>query len=115
MSNYPIGAKDHPDAPYNEVKYSEKEYTLTISETLSKTVKVKTNKFIEDLMEDNDVDWGDVYIQDHYTPMELIIKMRDFLVDNEPKDKDSRDYKRWKHLIKECSGWNEDECEIIKE
>ena len=44
MDNYPIGA-DTPDAPWNQVENPEKEVEVTISITLSKTVKIKVRDY----------------------------------------------------------------------
>lgn len=44
MDNYPIGA-DTPDAPWNQVENPEREVEVTISITLSKTVKIKVNDY----------------------------------------------------------------------
>lgn len=44
MDNCPIGA-DTPDAPWNQVKNPEREVEVTISITLSKTIKIKVNDY----------------------------------------------------------------------
>ena len=44
MDNYPIGA-DTPDAPWNQVENPEREVEVTISITLSKTVKIKEKDY----------------------------------------------------------------------
>lgn len=44
MDNYPIGA-DTSDAPWNQVENPEREVEVTISITLSKTVKIKVNDY----------------------------------------------------------------------
>lgn len=44
MDNYPIGA-DTPDAPWNQVENPEREVEVTISITLSKTVKIKVKDY----------------------------------------------------------------------
>ena len=40
LDNYPPGAANDPNAPYNQVEPEEREIEVTISITLSKTVKV---------------------------------------------------------------------------
>ena len=44
MDNYPIGT-DTPDAPWNQVENPEREVEVTISITLSKTVKIKVKDY----------------------------------------------------------------------
>ena len=44
MDNYPIGT-DTPDAPWNQVENPEREVEVTISITLSKTVKIKVRDY----------------------------------------------------------------------
>ena len=44
MDNYPIGA-DTSDAPWNQVENPEREIEVTISITLSKTVKIKVKDY----------------------------------------------------------------------
>lgn len=44
MDNYPIGA-DTPDAPWNQIENPEREVEVTISITLSKTVKIKVKDY----------------------------------------------------------------------
>ena len=52
--NYPLGA-DTQDAPWNQVDNSEREIKVTISVSLSKTVKIKVSDYaITDSGKDED-------------------------------------------------------------
>ena len=52
--NYPMGA-DTPDAPWNQVDNPEREIEVTVSVTLSKTVKIKVSDYeITDSGKDED-------------------------------------------------------------
>ena len=52
--NYPMGA-DTPDAPWNQVDNPEREIEVTVSVTLSKTVKIKVSDYeITDSGKDDD-------------------------------------------------------------
>ena len=42
--NYPLGA-DNPDAPWNQEENPEREIEVTVSVTLSKTIKVKVSDY----------------------------------------------------------------------
>lgn len=54
MDNYPLGAANDPRAPYNQCENPEVEVDVTVSITLSKTVKVLVTDY--DLIEDIDED-----------------------------------------------------------
>jgi hypothetical protein len=126
--NYPPMTKSQWDsAPFNEKPIPEKEFEVCITQTLSKTVKVSTNKYLLDEgvdddghrysdVDTSDTNWKEVYKDNHYTPLELIERFRDFLkftlddphgVDLSPKQKE--------RLIEECNDWIEDETEIVEE
>ena len=52
--NYPLGA-DNPDAPWNQKENPEREIEVTVSVTLSKTIKVKVSDYeITDSGKDED-------------------------------------------------------------
>lgn len=52
--NYPLGA-DNPDAPWNQEENPEREIEVTVSVTLSKTIKVKVSDYeITDSGKDED-------------------------------------------------------------
>ena len=52
--NYPLGA-DNPDAPWNQKENPEREIEVTVSVTLSKTVKIKVSDYeITDSGKDED-------------------------------------------------------------
>ena len=98
--SYPPGA-DGPDAPWNEVPVPEKEFEITVSQTLVKTCDVVTDKYIpgpsgvdydsddeggcvaigwNEPDDTSDVDWEQEYAEnDHYTPLELINKFKKHL------------------------------------
>lgn len=45
-SNYPMGAEYDPRAPWNQEEHPDQEIEVTISVTLSKTVKISVNDYI---------------------------------------------------------------------
>lgn len=51
--NYPIGA-DNPDAPWNQRELEPKEVEVTVSITLSKTVKIKVSDYQAEEYKDED-------------------------------------------------------------
>lgn len=94
LSNYPDGLSDNtPDAPWNDVEVPEKEFDVTISQTLSKDTTVTTNNYIpgasgcdyepdgeggycacgwQDPDDTSNTNWGNAYREEHYTPLDLI-------------------------------------------
>lgn len=135
---YPAGAWSDPSAPYNEVDVPEKEFDVTCSQSLSKTVTVVTNNYIpgaegvdyepddeggyyasgwHEPDDTSDTNWADEYHEnDHYTPIQLIelfgTHLKNELSANEfPENK----VNLYKHLIEECDSWIEDETEYVEE
>lgn len=60
---YPAGAGSDIKAPYNQLYLPEKEIEVTVSITLSKTVKIKVNDY--DITEDIDEDGRDTSYYDY--------------------------------------------------
>ena len=85
---YPIGAEFDPKAPYNEQIIPDKEIEVTISVTLSKTVKITVNDCIID--EEGYPDFSEC---DLHKAVKEQIKLPQQL----------------------CEDWEVDEFEIIKE
>ena len=99
--NYPAGA-DTPDAPWNQEDVPERDFEVTCSQTLSRTVTVTTNNYVpgasgvdyepdgeggydacgyQDPADTSDTNWADEYHgNDHYTPLELINKFKEHLM-----------------------------------
>lgn len=127
---YPPGAEFDPNAPWNEVEIPQREFNVTCSQSLSKTVSVLTNNYtpcVDEGFEDgvgwhdewadtSDTCWGDEYHDnDYHTPDQLISLFKQFLEEQKAKGVffKSKMYTDW--LIEECSGWTEDETEYIEE
>lgn len=51
LDNYPPGAANDPNAPYNQSNPEAKEIEVTVSITLSKTVKISVTDYIEEAPE----------------------------------------------------------------
>lgn len=147
--NYPIGA-DTPDAPWNQTDVPELTFDVAISQSLSKSIQVTTNDYVEgEISEDadhddegnwfvvpsqdppdtSDTDWKAAYSAEHYTPLELIAELKrtkeieakhleaQILMATDKSDIAclKRQLKRVQHIMSECEGWTEDECEIVKD
>lgn len=124
-SNYPpMSQSEWDNAPWNEVSLPEKDFEVTVSQTLSKSTSVTIDNYAlykdeEDghcYYETDDVNWKEEYHEnDHYTPLQLIELFKTHL-ENELQLADNQKEKNYcKYLIKECSDWIEDEMEVIKD
>ena len=134
---YPPGAEFDPSAPYNEPIVPEKDFEVTCSQSLSKTVTVTTNNYIpgasgvdyepddeggyyasgwHDPDDTSDTNWADEYHNnDYHTPLQLIGLFKQYL-ENELNRMGEVKNERWiKHLIEECSDWQEDDTEIVED
>lgn len=97
---YPMGAEFDSSAPYNQSEVPEKEFDVTCSQSLSKTVPVWTNNYIpgeegvdwetddeghpyaspwQEEDDTSDTDWQEEYSNKHFTPIQLIQKFKEFL------------------------------------
>lgn len=69
MCNIPVGTEHDPNAPWNQKDNPEREIEVTVSVTLSKTIKVKVNDYtITDSGKDED---GDYYEEIDYSDCDL--------------------------------------------
>lgn len=124
MDNYPPGAANDPNAPYNEVEVPEREFDVTISMSLSRTVQCYTNKYIPEVDEENghlyvdtsDTPWSEVYGDNHKTIPELLEELKkyihkdlDNLADDETKMDKAFHRRRLEFLLTECDEWTVDE------
>lgn len=135
--SYPPGA-DTPSAPWNQPEIPEKEFEVTISQTLSKTVTVFTDDYVpgasgvdyepddeggycsvgyQDPDDTSDTHWSEVYHDnDYHTPEQLIGLFKRYLeAELGGKQDIPKSPSYLKHLIEECSDWCEDDIEYIGE
>lgn len=128
---YPPGA-DGPDAPWNQSGQEEREFEVTISQTLSKSTTVHTNDYIpggiyqeaewdgdemctvtcQDPDDTSETDWVKAYKSDSKTPLELITLLKDIIEGRVDINKLTTWEK--KYIIEDCSDWVEDELIICE-
>lgn len=107
---YPMGAEHDSRAPYNEVEPSEKEVEVTISVTLSKTVKIKVTDYeIIDSGKDED---GEHFEDIDYSNCDLKKAVKEKIT--LPQEAYTRIIKKGK-LYEDLKGWNVDDYEVILE
>ena len=136
--HYPLGA-DTEDAPWNQKEVSEKEFGVTCTVCMSKTVSCFTNDYIpgaegvdyesddeggchavpyHDEDDTSDTNWSDVFGANHKTIPELLDEFKQYLekdLENidaiaEIRKHDKAFLKcKLERLIEECDNWNVDE------
>ena len=137
--NYPPGAANDPNAPWNQVDVPEKDFDITCSQSLSRTAVVTTNNYTpgasgvdyepddeggccacgwQDPDDTSDTNWSQEYEKEHYTPLQLIqlfkVELeRQYNECNETTSEGKIEARKLKHLIAECQGWQDDETEYI--
>lgn len=107
MGNYPPGAANSPDAPWNQEDPPEKVFTVTVSCSISKDIDVTSTEY--DSYDKLDCPWND-YSASEYTPSEIIEfakQCAEYMLSN-------RDFKikskyGLKKMIDSCTGWSIDE------
>ena len=126
---YPAGSEHDPDAPWNEVEVPEKDFNVTISQSLSRDITVTTNNYVSGASgvsdDTSNTDWAEVYKENgHLTPLQLIERFHAILK-VEQENVERRQAKKFspirkmklgliKNLIAECEGWTNDETEIVE-
>ena len=129
-SNYPpMSQSEWDNAPWNQSDPEEKEFEVTVSQTLSKSTTVTTSDYIpggyfqetewdidgyhtitcHEPDDTSDTDWKKAYNNEHYTPLELIQEFKEMLEKNTPIPETRR-----KYLIDECMNWIEDDLEVCE-
>ena len=94
---YPSGTEHSPNAPWNQVDNPEREIEVTVSVTLSKTVKIKVSDYqITDSGKDED---GEYFEDIDYSDCDLKCAV-------EEQTKLPQDI---------CKGWNVDDFEVIND
>lgn len=106
--DYPLGA-DTKDAPWNEVEVPEEEIEVTVSVTLSKTVKIKVTDYTVESGTDEE---GEHFKEIDYSSCDLkkaveeqITLPQNACVHMLPQTK----------ACKDLAGWNVDDMEVILE
>lgn len=124
--DYPLGA-DTPLAPWNQVENSEIERDCNVTETITRKVILSTTDYIaEDDWNDefgkcisadtSETDWRDEYINQEYTALELISKLKSYVEEDikntAPNTGKGRELQR---LLSACNGWEQVELEVEEE
>jgi len=123
IGDYPPGAANDPNAPYNQKEQEPVDIDVCVSCTLSKSTTIGGNPEVDDLK--------DIYEQQEYTIPELLdefikilkkeiaeinatIKLLDDNMSNAKKALESN-ISHYNNLLDSLKGWTVDELEVIKE
>ena len=107
MGNYPPGAANNPDAPWNQKDLPEKLFGITVSCSLSKDADVTSTEYDSD--DRLNCPWDD-YTESEYTPSEIIEfakQCAEYMLSN--KDFKVKSKYGLEKMINSCTGWNTDE------
>lgn len=121
---YPPGAQYDPNAPYNQVDLPEREIEVTISVTLSKTVKV----MVDDYVVEEDADEDGRYLSYDYSDCDLqraveeqvvlpqnLAEYTENMFNHDLNLKAVGMPRYLKDAIADCKDWCVDEMEVILE
>ena len=123
IGDYPPGAANDPNAPYNQKEQEPVDIDVCVSCTLSKSTTIEGNPEVDDLK--------DIYEQQEYTIPELLdefdwilrkeiaetkatIKSLDDNMSNAKNALESN-ISHYNNLLESIKGWTADELEVIKE
>lgn len=111
---YPPGAEHDPNAPWNQVDNPEREIEVTVSVTLSKTVKIKVSDYqITDSGKDED---GEYFEDIDYSDCDLKGAVEEQIVlPQKAWDYIAPKSKKEVQAIFDLKGWNVDDFEVINE
>ena len=109
---YPPGAEHDPNAPWNQVDNPEREIEVTVSVTLSKTVKIKVSDYeITDSGKDED---GEYFEDIDYSNCDLKGAVEEqFVLPQEAYRYITSSGN--KSVKEELKGWNVDDFEVVEE
>lgn len=117
---YPPGAEHDPNAPYNQVDTPEKEFDVSISQSLSKATTITTRDYILQVDEDegyecadtSNTNWVKAYEDTAMTPIDIICacsKLAQHLLNTGVTYLDGLYLRK---VVEECNGWCADETDV---
>lgn len=101
----PAGAQNDPNAPWNQPSIEDIEVEVTVSLTISKTLKVRVPSINGKVLPITDSELKDAVINQRWLPHELS-NIGDLILRDSPAQKS---------IIEDWENWNEDDFEVILE
>lgn len=120
---YPMGAEFDKNAPYNQVEPEPLELEVTVSVTLSKTMKIKVNDYLEEIEDDEEgkhrnIDFSVCDLQSAVNSQIYLPQDSGLIFDNYISKysnlKNESSYNETKKIVDDLSDWNVDEMEVIR-
>lgn len=134
LDNYPPGAANDPNAPYNQSDPTPVKVAVCISQSLSKSTTIKVTDYIAEKWEEVEADVDGPYVisgmdydfsysnlkgayeEQEYTIPQLLYFLKVYLKEDIAGCPDnSGKKKRLQHILECCEGWNVDETEVVEE
>ena len=110
---YPPGTEHDPNAPWNQVDNPEREIEVTVSVTLSKTVKIKVSDY--EIITGRDED-GEYFEDIDYSNCDLKGAVKEQIVlPQKAWDYIAPKTKKDVKVIFDLKDWNVDEMEVVEE
>ena len=119
---YPMGAEFDKNAPYNQVEPEPLEIEVTVSVTLSKTMKIKVNDYLEEIEDDEEgkyrnIDFSVCDLQSAVNNQIYLPQDSGLIFDNYISKysnlKNESSYNEAKKIVDDLSDWNVDEMEVV--
>ena len=119
---YPMGAEFDKNAPYNQVEPEPLEIEVTVSVTLSKTMKIKVNDYLEEIEDDEEgkhrnIDFSVCDLQSAVNSQIYLPQDSGLIFDNYISKysnlKNESSYNEAKKIVDDLSDWNVDEMEVV--
>lgn len=121
---YPAGAEHDSNAPYNQKELPYRDFEVTISQALSKTLHIKTNYYTltvekdedgkHEVCDTSDTPWKEAYEDNFHTPLQLINLLKMVLEENKKNGIIFRTPQFQEDIIKECEDWCIDDYEVVE-
>lgn len=127
---YPPGAEFDPQAPWNYKEPEPRNFSMSISQSLSKSLEVSTSDYepvieketddmggyIYENQDTSNTDWKTVFEDNrHETPMKLIEILKEVLLMYKEHGLCFGSPAYTDHLIEECDNWTDDETTYIED
>lgn len=119
--NYPPGAANDPNAPWNEYEPSDKDFDVWVIPHIQKEVTISTNEYEEYLEEEEDgyyheidtseTDWDKCYHNEEFDILQMLNKLKEYVEKDieQLKAQGKRIPYELKTLLKSCQGWEEED------
>jgi len=128
MDNYPMmSASELEAAPFNQEPVPEREFEVTVSQTLSRTVRIMTDDYIhvvthephnrvhEDYADTSYTDWRKAYENADFKIQDLLKELESYAENDLAMTASNSGKNHYlRRLIAACKGWVEDEYEVIE-